>query len=309
MLKNLLYFLAFIIAPACANESIKIVVPYAPGGPADLIARAVQKDLAQALGKSIIVDYKQGAGGDVGAAAVADSDANKTVLLIHSVGLVINQAAKKSTYNEQNLRPLFNLGTQPLVLVVPKNSALTDLPTWQQLKPDAVVNYGSSGVGSSTHIAGEILTQKLGKKLNHIPYRGQGQVIPGLLSNTIDAAFLFAFQAVPYIQSGQLIAVAVVSPQRLSSLPNVPTFSELGITDLDFRPWWVVISNNSSNQRELELIQQSLQQILINNKDNQVYKSLGLEEPETSRILPRDFLIREKSRFSTIIKQTNISLE
>lgn len=309
MLKNLLYFLAFVIAPACANESIKIVVPYAPGGPADLIARAVQKDLAQALGKGVIIDYKQGAGGDVGAAAVADSNPARTVLLIHSVGLVINQAAKKSSYNEQNLRPLFNLGTQPLVLVVPKNSALTDLKSWQQIPSDTVVNYGSSGIGSSTHIAGEILTQKLEKKLNHIPYRGQGQVIPGLLSNTIDAAFLFAFQAVPYIQSGQLIPIAVMSPHRLPSLPNVPTFGELGVSDMDFRPWWVVISNNSSDTEELKLIQQSLQKILIDNRENLTYKSLGLEEPESSRILPGDFLVREKSRFSNIIKQTNISLE
>jgi tripartite-type tricarboxylate transporter receptor subunit TctC len=308
MSKIFLLFAILFSASAWAQEVLKIVVPYAPGGPADVIARVVQKDLSQALARPIVIDYKQGAGGDVGAAAVADSDPGRTVLLIHSVGLVINQAAKKSAYNEQNLKPLFNLGTQPLVLVVPKNSALADFKSWQSLGADAVVNYGSSGVGSSTHIAGEILTQKLGKKLNHIPYRGQGQVIPGLLSNTIDAAFLFAFQAVPYIESGQLIPVAVVSPNRLVSLPRVPTFGELGVSGLDFRPWWVVIANNSSKSKELEQIQQALQQILIENRDNPVYKNLGLEEPDV-RILPGDFLTREKSRFGNIIKQTNVSLE
>lgn len=308
MSKIFLLFAILFSASAWAQEALKIVVPYAPGGPADLIARVVQKDLSQALARPILVEYKQGAGGDVGAAAVADSDPRRTVLLIHSVGLVINQAAKKSAYDEQNLKPLFNMGTQPLVLVVPKNSALADFKSWQALGADTVVNYGSSGVGSSTHIAGEILTQKLGKKLNHIPYRGQGQVIPGLLGNTIDAAFLFAFQAVPYIESGQLVPVAVVSPSRLASLPRVPTFGELGISDLDFRPWWVVIANNSSNSKELQQIQQTLQQILIENRNNPVYKNLGLEEPDV-RILPGDFLTREKSRFSNIIKQTNVSLE
>jgi tripartite-type tricarboxylate transporter receptor subunit TctC len=308
MSKIFLLFAILFSASAWAQEALKIVVPYAPGGPADLIARVVQKDLSQALARPILVEYKQGAGGDVGAAAVADSDPRRTVLLIHSVGLVINQAAKKSAYDEQNLKPLFNMGTQPLVLVVPKNSALADFKSWQALSADTVVNYGSSGVGSSTHIAGEILTQKLGKKLSHIPYRGQGQVIPGLLGNTIDAAFLFAFQAVPYIESGQLVPVAVVSPSRLASLPHVPTFGELGISDLDFRPWWVVIANNSSNSKELQQIQQTLQQILIENRDNPVYKNLGLEEPDV-RILPGDFLTSEKARFGNIIKQTNVSLE
>ena len=293
---------------AHATDIIKIVVPYAPGGPADLIAKVVQKDLSQELGRTVVLDYKQGAGGDIGAAAVANSDTKDTVLLIHSIGLVTNLSSKPSTYDYSRLVPLVNLGTQPLVLVVPMTSGLKTVANWRNLPADKNVNFASSGIGSGTHIAGELYKSIINKNLTHIPYKGQGQLIPDLISGQVDSAFMFTVNAVSYVQSNQLHPVAVAANRRLVSLPNVPTFREYHMPDMDIQPWWVLFANDSKNTGELDDIRRVMTKTLGNKKTAQEYYNLGLETP-ANPIPPGNFLDIEKSKYATIIKKSGIKLD
>ena len=293
---------------AQATDVIKIVVPYAPGGPADLIAKVVQKDLSQELNRTVVLDYRQGAGGDIGAAAVANADSKETVLLVHSIGLVTNLSSKPSTYNPDRLVPLINLGSQPLVLVVPVTSSLRTIANWRKSPPGKSISFASSGIGSGTHIAGELYKSIIDKELTHIPYKGQGQLIPDLISGQVDSAFMFTVNAVPYVQSNQLYPVAVAATRRLQSMPDVPTFREYKMPEMDIQPWWVLFSNDTKNTAELEEIRTAMVRILSNKKTAQEYRNLGLEQ-YTTILPPKDFLDTEKSKYASIIKKSGIKLD
>ena len=227
------------------SRSIRMVVGFAAGGGTDLTARTMQPKLGEALGVSIVVENRPGAGGNLATELVTRAPADGYTLLMGSIGaLAINPTIYDSlTFNPQtDLTPITLSGSILNVLVVPADRpwrTAADLIAAAKARPDTLT-YGSSGVGSAGHLGGALLDQMADIKTVHVPYRGGGPLMTDLMGGKIDFAFSTAPTAVPQIEGGLLRALAVPTAVRSQLLPNVPTVAET-LPGYEVGNWYAVL--------------------------------------------------------------------
>jgi tripartite-type tricarboxylate transporter receptor subunit TctC len=214
---------------------VKIIVPFAPAGPTDIMARIVAAHLGDAIGGSVIVDNRPGAGGNIGIGVSAHSEPDGYTLLITSSAYVVNPGLYgKIPYDPYNdFAPIAELGTSPnVILVDPKLgiNSIADLITRAKAQPGSL-NYASAGIGTTPHLSGELLKIVANIQITHVPYPGAGPAIQSLLSGTVQLASVALPPAHPHIESGALKALAVTGAHRWFDLPKVPTMVELGYKD------------------------------------------------------------------------------
>lgn len=221
------------------DRPIRLIMPFSPGGPTDMVARVLAQHAGQRLGQTIIVENRAGANGIIGTGAVASAPPDGYTLLLAPTSHTINPSLyKKLPYDTvRDFASVIYVGNSPgLVLVVgnqvPAQSVqeLIDLTK----KPGASVAYGSAGNGNLLHLAGEYFNRATGARMLHVPYKGAGAIIAGLYSGEIQAAFLGPPQAAELIQGGKLRGLAVTSPKRIPQLPQLPTIAESGFPGYDF---------------------------------------------------------------------------
>ena len=237
--RSLLAALALAQLPAWAQGSkpIKIIVPFAPGGGNDVFARQMAKSLGELRNQSVIVDNRPGAGGNVGTEQVVRSPADGgTLLLGHSGTVSINPALYRQLKfdPQKDLAPVAMFASSALVLVVPVSSPLktvADLAALAKAQP-GVLNYASSGSGTGGHLTGEMLAQKLGVKMGHIPYKGTAPGLTDLVGGQVQLMFSVIPPALALVKGGRLRALAVTGSRRLPSMPEVPTIAESGVPGL-----------------------------------------------------------------------------
>ena len=220
------------------DKPIRLVVPYAAGGAADITARIVGQKMSQGLGVPVLVDNRGGANGNIGTDMVAKAAPDGyTVLLVASGPIVVNQALyARLPYDPlKDLLPVTELTRYQFALVVPAASPITDLPDLLRRARAApgTLSYGSTGIGGGGHLAGEMLARLSGTELTHVPYKGSAPALADLLGGQLSFTFDTVVTAAPQIASGKLRGFAVSGPQRASSLPQLPTMAELGFTDFD----------------------------------------------------------------------------
>ena len=223
-------------APAAAQEfpskPVRIVVPWSPGGGADIVARLLSAKLTEVWGKSVYVENKPGATGTVGSDMVAKSAADgHTLLLTNNSTYVMAVGMMKLPYDQaKDLKPISRVAEVPHVLSVNAGvpaSSMAELIALAKSKPGQMP-YGTSGLGSTPHIAGEMFMAATGTKLLQVPYKGSGQSLPDTASGNVLVSFDTAPSALPFIQSGKLRPLAIMSSRRLDSLPGIATTAELG---------------------------------------------------------------------------------
>ena len=220
-------------AQSYPSRPIRMVVPFSPGGNADITARLMARRLSEGLGVPVIVDNKPGANGAIGLEAVHHAPADGyTLLLTASSPLVVNPVlyAKVPYDPVKDFQPISNILTYQYVLVVSAKSSIhsmADLAAQAKAQP-GVLSYGSSGIGGGSHLAGELLALMIGSKLNHIPYKGTAPALADLLGGQLSFTYDTVMTSVPQIEGKQLRALAVSGPRRASTLPQVPTMQELG---------------------------------------------------------------------------------
>jgi tripartite-type tricarboxylate transporter receptor subunit TctC len=220
-----------VLAQSYPERPIRLVVPYAPGAAADQLARVLAKPLTQALGQPMVIDNRAGAGGTLGADVVAKAPADGYTLLL---GTDATQAtnlhlARKFPYDPlRHFTPLAPAAINPIVLVVHPSlpvRGVGELVQYAKAHPRAP-SYGSSGIGTPHHLAGELLNERAGIAMVHVPYKGGAPAMTDLLGGTVNVLFASLATALPYIQSGQVRALAVTQAQRHGGLPQVPTIGE-----------------------------------------------------------------------------------
>lgn len=217
--------------------TITIVVPLAAGGPADVMARMLADHIGSRTGRTVIVENKPGAAGNIGASAVASSAATGSVWLytVDSVVTVNPHLAKGQKLNAvTDLAPVAQVGTVALILAV--NAKRVPAQSFAELlsySKTHAPNFGSAGIGSPGHFAFELLKMKAGMAGNHVPYRGAALVLNDLLAGQIEAAFITGGALLPHIKSGALRALAVSSDRRSAQLPDVPTAAEAGVSGFE----------------------------------------------------------------------------
>jgi tripartite-type tricarboxylate transporter receptor subunit TctC len=233
-------------APAAAQDwparQVTVVVPFGAGGTTDMFARIFAQSRQESTGTPFVVENRAGAGGNIGAAAVARAPADGYTLL---VGTVSTHAINPSLYKnlghdaEKSFQPISLIAKLPNLLVVnPKVAAKTVPEVVAYLKSTGgKANYGSSGVGTSTHLAAELFQIKTGSKMTHVPYRSSGDVMNALNGGHIDLAFDNMTLAWPQAQAGTIRAIAVTSVERSPTAPDVPTVTESGVAGFDATSW------------------------------------------------------------------------
>jgi tripartite-type tricarboxylate transporter receptor subunit TctC len=233
-----------VLAQAYPSRSVRMVVPFPAGGPTDIVARPLAKLLGDALHQQVYIDNRGGAGGSVGASAVATSKPDGYTLLMGTVGTsAINPHLYKSlSYNPvTDLTPLATVASAPVAIVVNPSAGITstaDLIAKAKARPDALA-YGSAGNGTPGHLAGAMFCTAAGIKMRHIPYKGSAPGIVDLLGGQIPIMFDPLQSVLTHVQAGKLKALAVTSHARAKVLPDVPTVAE-SIADFEMTAWWAV---------------------------------------------------------------------
>lgn len=247
------------------SRPVRLVVPYAPGGTTDYAARQIAQKLTEQTGVSFYVDNRAGASGTIGSNFVAKVTPDGSSFLINDTTYaMLPHLFKKLPWEPADLVPVTAIVDAPLVLVVGANSPYK---TVQALIDDARANpgkltFGSGGVGSSTHLGGELLKQNGKLALTHVPYKGAGEAMLGVVSGQVDVLVTAAPTAIPQVKGGKVRALLVTSPQRLGALPDVPTSAEAGLKDFTATNWFGIAAPKGTPQPIVEKLQAEVKKAL-----------------------------------------------
>ena len=224
------------------NKPVKLVVGFAPAGAADTVARAIADQLGKVLGQTIVVENKPGAGSSIAAEFVAKAPADGyTILIASPASISVNPALNpKLAYKSSDLLPVTQVSNSPLVVVVPVGSTIKSLAELaaEAKKNPGKINYGTSGVGSAPHFGAAYFSQVAGVEMTHVPYKGGGPSILGLLQGDTNVSFATPPSALPQIKGGKLRALAVTSRERSSLMPDIPGTAEAGMPSFAISFWY-----------------------------------------------------------------------
>jgi tripartite-type tricarboxylate transporter receptor subunit TctC len=251
-------------AQAYPTAPVRVVVPFGAGGATDVLARVFADQLQQRLGQPFTPENRGGAAGQIAATAVARSAADGSTLMFTTAApiTIAPLMNDKVQYDpRKDFVPIAVVAVMPVWLVVNANSPLNSAADVIGKAKDnpGKLNYGTSGVGTELHLAAEALARSAGIQMQHVPFRGGGEVIAALLGNQLDFAALSTASIAGALKQGSLRALAVSSPQRMSDFPDVPTFAEIGHPGATMMPWWGLMAPAGTPQPIVARLTQELE--------------------------------------------------
>jgi tripartite-type tricarboxylate transporter receptor subunit TctC len=264
-----------------------VVVPFAPGGAVDLVARTVAPKLGEALGQPVIVDNRGGAGGTIGTDLVAKARPDGYTLLVASMGVAVNAVLyPKLPYDTlKDLSPVTTLGEQPNIVVVHPSLAaksVGDLLALARAKPGQI-SYASGGVGSNTHLVTVLFLQMAKVDLLHVPYKGLGPAITDLVGGQVQVAISNVSTAIPHVKSGRLRLLAVTSARRFPLFPDTPTVSESGVPGYESSGWYGLWSTAGTPPATMATLHQATVAVLDLPATKEQFGAQGLQAIPVSR--------------------------
>jgi tripartite-type tricarboxylate transporter receptor subunit TctC len=288
------------------TQPIRVIVPYAPVGTSDIIARIMGDRMRERTGQPFVIENKPGASTQIGTELVARAKPDGHTLLIVANTFAVNPSLfPKLPYDPlKDLAPVTYAGVTPHTLVVHPSlpvKNLKELLDYARARPGQL-SYGSVGNGTSFHLGMEELKKRSGTFIVHIPYRGMGQVLTDVMSNQVQLAFANTPNAVPLVQSGKLRAIAVAHPTRVPQLPDVPTVAEQGFPGFESNSWFVFFAPGGTPPNVLDRLNAEFVAIL---KEDAVRKNLteqGVEIMASSRADTAAFIRREMAKYAELVK-------
>lgn len=307
-----------IAAPAWAQEfptrPVKVIIPFPPGGPTDVLGRLVAQKLSERLGQNFVIDNKPGASGMIGADMVAKAPADGYTLLVNASLHVINPSLyEKSRYNAiTDFAPLTNLADVPLVLVVGAQTpvqTIKDVIAWVK-SAKGPVNFASSGNATAPHLAGEAFKVAAGlENLQHIPYKGSSPALTDLLGGQVQMMFDSLPSSQPFIKSGALKAIAVTTQRRSSALPNVPTVAESGIPGFNISTWYGMWAPTATPPSIVQKLSSEIAQIVRLPEVRDRFLALGAEPVGNTAEEFMAFNKTELTKWARIVKQSGARVD
>ena len=302
------------IAQTYPAGPVKVVVPFGAGGATDVLARVFADQLQQRLGQPFTPENRGGAAGQIAATAVARSPADGSTLMFTTAApiTIAPLMNDKVQYDpRKDFVPIAVVAVMPVWLVVNANSPLqsaADIVAKAKDNPGKL-NYGTSGVGAELHLAAEALSRSAGIQMQHVPFRGGGEVIAALLGNQLDFAALSTASIAAALKQGSLRALAVSSPQRMSDFPDVPTFAEIGHPGASMMPWWGLMAPTGTPQTIVARLTQELEAAT---KSEPVRERLKATFVQIDFAGPQEFARRleaETTLYGEIIRAAKIKLD
>jgi tripartite-type tricarboxylate transporter receptor subunit TctC len=293
------------------DRPVSLVIPYAPGGPTDVVGRIVAEHLGRALKASVVVDNKAGAGGLVAMGQVAKARPDGYTLLLGDMNLAVAPALHKQLAFDpvKDFTPIGMIATAPMVIWVPSASPAK---TAQELlafvkEQNGKLAYASAGIGSPPHLAGEVFKNRFGLNLTHVPFQGSGPALTSLASGQVALMFTGLSAAKPLLEAGKLRALAITGNQRAPELPDVPTLAEAGITlpELSVGSWWGVLAPVDLPQPLAKQLKQALDAALAAPEFKDRLKTLNyLPAPADANF--RDWIEHERSTWTSVLHKAGI---
>jgi tripartite-type tricarboxylate transporter receptor subunit TctC len=292
------------------DRPVRIVVPFAPGGPSDLTARLMSVKLAEALGQTFFVENRAGAGGNLGTATVARAAPDGYTLLVTSSAFVVNPGLYKQVPYDpvKDFAPVTELDTSPNVFIATPASGITsmqELVAHAKSKPNEL-SYASAGVGTTPHLAGELLKIAAGINVTHIPYQGAGPAMQSVLSGTVPLMCASLPGAHPSIINGTVRALAVTGTERWFDMPNVPTMLELGFAGFVSETFHGMLAPAGTAQEVVDRLAAVLMDSLKQPEFRDKLRTLGFEVIGKGPDAMRHRIADEVSRYRDIITKAGI---
>jgi tripartite-type tricarboxylate transporter receptor subunit TctC len=298
---------------AWPNKPVRIVVPFAPGGPADLLGRLAGQAITDATGQAAVVENKVGAAGNIGVDLIAKAAPDGYTLGIVPVGnIAVNPSLFANLpYKASELTPVSMLATVENVLVVNASlpaSNLRELIALARQKPDTL-GFASPGAGSQAHLAGELMALDAGIKLVHVPYKGTGPALNDLVGGQVAMMFAQASSAVPFIQQGKLKTIGMASLNRSKALPQVPTIAEQGLQGFEAVSWYALMAPAGTPRDVVAKLHEQMNRMLAKPDTREKFAGLGMEAGTGTPDQLAQRITTESARWSDVVRKRNLKAD
>jgi tripartite-type tricarboxylate transporter receptor subunit TctC len=299
---------------AFPSKPIRLVVPFTPGGVTDTSGRVIAEFLGRRLGQQVVVDNKPGASGNIGTSLVATAPADGYTLLLGFDGtMVINpHVFPKVPFDTlKDFAPVGKIGDAVLILVANPGLPARTLQEVIALSKSRAggLSYGTSGIGGTPHIAGELLRQRTGANLQHVPYKGGGQAITDAIGGAIPLVYTAVAGAQGHVKTGKLKAIAVSSAARTPSMPDVPTFVESGLTDFAVSSWVGLFAPAGTPRAIVQKLNAELNAVLADPAARERLAVLGIDPTPGAPEQYLDEVRRDLARYGQVVRSANIKAE
>ncbi len=301
------------LAQGYPAKPVKMIVPYPPGGPTDIVARVVAQKLSEQTGQQFVVDNRAGAGGNIGAEAVARSPADGYTLLVATTAHAINRTLfKQMSYDlMKDFVPVSQLTAGPLVIVA--NPALPaknvgELIALAKAKPGELT-FASSGPGQSTHLAAELFDTMAGIKMTHVPYKGSAPALTDTMGGQVSLFFDTMLSAMPHVRSGKLKAIAVTSAARSPAAPDIPTVAESGLPGYEAIAWNGVLAPAGTPKEIVAKLNAELRKALESPEIRERFAAQGFAAAWRSPEQYAVFLNAEVDKWGKVVKVSGATVD
>jgi tripartite-type tricarboxylate transporter receptor subunit TctC len=295
------------------TKAIRIVVPFAPGGGNDILARAISPRLAEILGQTVIVDNRPGAGGNIGTDIVAHAAADGHTILMASNQVTINPAAgtKLSFDLQRDFAPVGMVGSVPIILVANREQPYKSLQEFigHAKSNPRTINYSSPGTGTPQHLAGELFARLTKTDLTHVPYKGTSPAITDVVGGQVQASFATLASVQSFIQSGRLKALGIAGEKRAQSLPELPTFVEAGLKGYDAALWYSLLVPAATPRSVITRLNAALDQALgtASIRDSLIAQGFVPQTSTPEQLAER--IKQDLARWDRVVRESGIKLE
>jgi len=295
------------------NRAIRVVVPFAPAGAADILGRIVAERLGAVYGQTLVVDNKPGASGHLGAQIVAKAPGDGYTLLVGTIGIhAAYSSYKKLSYDPAaELKPVMILGESPNLVLVPVTSPYK---TFAEFAADAQahpgkISYATAGPGSSVHMVTALFELASGAKMTHVPYKGSGPALIDLIGGQVDVMFDNMSSGMPHVQSGKLRALAVTGPRRDPHFPYVPTIAESGFPGYSGTSWFTLAVPRSTPQPLVDRINRDVQRVLASPEAQSRLDKLGIAFTPNTPQEAAAYFRSETVKWNRVIEAARLQLD
>jgi tripartite-type tricarboxylate transporter receptor subunit TctC len=300
-------------ADAWPAKPITLVVPFAAGGTTDIVARIIGQKLSESLHQPVVVDNRAGAGGTLGAGVVARASADCYTLFMATIAHAIAPGLYKSLPYDfvRDFEPVGLVGTVPNVLLVNNSVPARTVPELIAYlkKNPGKVNFGSAGLGSTEHLAGELFRSMTGTQITHIPYKGGAPMMADLIGGQIQMALETSPSALPHVRAGKVRALAVTSAKPSPAYPGVPTLSDAGVKGYEMLTWYALMAPHGTPKPVVDRLHAELEKALKLPDVRKTFAEQGVTEGDMSTAQLETFIKNETAKWGKVVKDANVKLE